>query len=90
MNEAVLVLTGALTLLGVGYFCVDGYRNRSKRLSHFEAITDVTGLEFSDISLQKEPGIAHHAVPTVGEVSHTIENGVGHCVEAIAHTLSHH
>lgn len=83
MNDAIFVLTGALTILGVGYFCVDWYRNRSKRLSHFEGIADLTGLEFSDSSLQKENDVAHHAV-------YTIENGVGHCVEAIAHTLSHH
>lgn len=90
MNNAIFVLTSALTILGAGYFCVDLYRNRSKRLSHFEAIADVTGLEFSDVSLQKETEMAHHAVHAVGEVSHTIENGVGHCLEVIAHTLSHH
>jgi hypothetical protein len=89
MNDAILVLTGALTILGVGYFCVDWSRNRSKRLSHFEAIADVTGLQLGDSSLQKENEIAQHAV-------HTLGDGVGHCVEAdsgcaaIAHTLSHH
>jgi hypothetical protein len=79
MNIAVFVLTGAVTGLGIGYFCVDLYRNRNKRLSHFEAIADMTGVEFSP-----------NVVPAVGEVSHNIGDGLGECVEAIAHTLSHH
>jgi hypothetical protein len=79
MNIAVFVLTGAVTGLGIGYFCVDLYRNRNKRLSHFEAIADMTGVEFS-------PNVVHAA----DEVSHNIGDGLGECVEAIAHTLSHH
>jgi hypothetical protein len=76
MNIAVFFLTGAVTALGVGYFCVDLYRNQ--RLSHFEPIADITGVEFS-------PNVVH----VVGEASHNIGDGLGECVEAIAHTLSH-
>jgi hypothetical protein len=79
MNIAVFVLTGAVTALGVGYFCVDLYRNRNQRLSHFEPIADITGVEFS-------PNVVH----AEGELSHNIGDGLGECVEAIAHTLSHH
>lgn len=90
MNIAVFVLTGAVTALGVGYFCVDLYHNRSKRLSHFEPIADVTGFEYIPNDLPIENGIAHHAVNGLGEASHNIGDGLGECGEAIAHILSHH
>lgn len=90
MPNTLFVLTTAFTLFGIGFFCVDWYRNRSKRLSHFEAISDVTGLELSDGMLQKENEITHHAVHAASERIHTIGEGVGHHIETIAHTLSHH
>jgi hypothetical protein len=79
MNIAVFVLTGAVTALGIGYFCVDLYRNRNNRLSRFEPIADITGVECSP-----------NAIHGVEDASHSIGDGVGRCVEAIAHTLSHH
>jgi hypothetical protein len=90
MNVVVFACTGLITVLGVGYFCVDLYRNRSKRLSRFEAIADVTGLECSPNALQVENEIAHNAAHWVAEASHTVGESLGNCVEAIAHTLSHH
>jgi hypothetical protein len=82
MNAVIVACTSVITVLGVGYFCVDLYRNRSKRLSHFEAIADVTGLECSPDAIQVEHEVA--------EASHTVGESLGNCVEAIAHTLSHH
>jgi hypothetical protein len=79
MNIAVFVLTGAVTALGVAYFCVDLYHNRNKHRSHFEPIADITGVECSP-----------NAMHGVEDASHSIGDGVGHCIEAIAHTLSHH
>jgi hypothetical protein len=90
MNAAIFCAMGIVTILGVGYFCVDLYRNRNKRLSHFEAIADVTGLDSSPADLNVENEIAHHTVYAVGEASHNIGESLGNCVEAIAHTLSHH
>jgi hypothetical protein len=89
MNVAVLVCTGIVTIFGVGYFCIDLYRNRSKRLSHFEAIADVTGLDSSPADLNIENEIAHHTAHAVGEASHNVGESLGNCVEAIAYTLSH-
>lgn len=82
MNAVIVACTSVITVLGVGYFCVDLYRNRSKRLSHFEAIADVTGLECSPNAIQVEHEVA--------EASHTVGESLWNCVEAIAHTLSHH
>jgi hypothetical protein len=90
MNVVILACTSVITVLGVGYFCVDLYRNRSKRLSHFEAIADVTGLECSPDAFQVENEIARNTVHGVAETSHTVGESLGNCVEAIAHTLSHH
>jgi hypothetical protein len=82
MNVVIPACTSVITVLGVGYFCVDLYRNRSKRLSHFEAIADVTGLECSPNAIQVEHEVA--------EAGHTVAESLGNCVEAIAHTISHH
>jgi maleate cis-trans isomerase len=90
MNVVVFACTSAITVLGVGYFCVDLYRNRNKRLSHFEAIADVTGLESSPAALNIENEIAHQTAHGVAEASHNVGESLGNCVEAIAHTLSHH
>jgi hypothetical protein len=90
MNIAIFAFTGVLTVFGIGYFCVDLYRNRNRRLSNFEEIADFTGLDFCGSNLQTENEIVHHAAHAVDEASHSLSNGVGHCAEAIAHTLSHH
>ncbi|WP_404783521.1 hypothetical protein [Altericista sp. CCNU0014] len=90
MNVVVFACTSAIAVLGVGYFCVDLYRNRSKRLSHFEAIADATGLESSPAALNVENEIAHHTARGVEEASHTVAESLGNCVEAIAHTIAHH
>ncbi|HEY9877003.1 MAG TPA: hypothetical protein V6D29_01045 [Leptolyngbyaceae cyanobacterium] len=76
------------TVLGVGYFCLDLYRNR-RRL----AMKPTVSLVCYD-SLPCENGDASQAVSqvshAVGDASTCVSSGVGHCVEAIAHTLSHH
>jgi hypothetical protein len=82
MDFPVFFLAGSLTLLGVGYFCFDLYRNRNRRLFHFEdsaALSNI-GVDTSDLT-------------RIADSTHAVEdasNGLGHCVEAIAHTLSHH
>jgi hypothetical protein len=90
MNIAIFALTGVLTVFGIGYLCVDLYRNRKRRLSNFEEIADFTGLDLSGSELQRENETVHHAAQAAGEASHSLSDGVGHYAEAIAHTLSHH
>jgi hypothetical protein len=82
MNVVVFACASAIAVLGVGYFCVDLYRNRSKRRSRFKAIADVTGLECSPNAIQVENEVA--------DAGHAVAESLGNCVEAIAHTISHH
>lgn len=90
MNVVVFACTSIITVLGVGYFCVDLYRNRNRHLSRFEPIADITGLDHCPQGLPAEHEIAHNAAHGVAEGSHSVETVLGKCVEAIAHTLPHH
>jgi hypothetical protein len=87
MNFPIIFCAGSLAVLGIGYFGLDLYRNRNRPLSRFEdsgALSNI-GIDASDLTQA-----AHSASHAVEVTDHGIEQVVGHCVEAIAHTLSHH
>jgi len=89
------LLIGSSTALGVGYFCVDLYRNRRRLAEKPVPETDLTCYELGDIpagnDLQAVGQAVSHASHAVGEVSSECASGsIGHCVEAIAHVISHH
>lgn len=85
---------GSSTALGIGCFCLDLYRNR-RRLSTKPNLTidlvcyDPLPSPDGD-DLQAVGQAVSHVSHAVGDASHCASNGVGHCVEAIAHALSHH
>lgn len=78
----------ASTALGAGYFCLDLYRNR-RRLTTKPTVDlvcyDSLPCENGDVS-QALSHVSHG----IGDASDCVSSGMGHCVEAIAHTLSHH
>lgn len=88
------LLIGSFTALGIGYFCADVYRNR-RRLT--EAPVPKTDLTCYEIDLPDQVdlrGVEHtlsHASHAIGDASgECMSGGVGHCLEAIAHSISHH
>jgi hypothetical protein len=58
-NVETLEFTGIFTIFWVGYFGTDLYRNRIKRLSHFEVIVAVTGLDSSPNVLAIKHEVSH-------------------------------
>ncbi|NEQ24071.1 MAG: hypothetical protein F6K28_34095 [Microcoleus sp. SIO2G3] len=81
------LLIGSSTVLGVGYFCIDLYRNRS-RLS--VKPKPPAGIFCFDTLPSPEDNQVQAVGHAIEEASRCASEGVGHCVEAIAHTLSHH
>jgi len=89
------LLIGSSTALGVGYFCVDLYRNRRKLTEKPSLGADLTCYELGDLPDGKD---LHAVGQLVSHVEHGISEassecasgGIGHCVEAIAHVISHH
>lgn len=87
------LLIGFSTALGIGFFCLDLYRNRRRLLTKSNPSVDLSCLDawaYPDGDDLKVGQAVNHASHAMGEVSHCASNGLGHCVEAIAHTLSHH
>ena len=87
------LLIGSSTALGIGYFCLDLYRNRRRLFTTSNPSVDLPCLDawatLDGDDLQVGQAV-NHASHVVGEASHCASNGLGHCVEAIAHTLPHH
>ncbi|MGG6297277.1 hypothetical protein ACQ4M4_23025 [Leptolyngbya sp. AN02str] len=89
------LLIGSSTALGVGYFCVDLYRNRRRLAEKPVPEVDLTCYELGDIldgkGLQSVGQMVSHAEHGIAEASsECASGGIGHCVEAIAHVISHH
>lgn len=88
------LLVGSSTALGIGYFCVDVYRNRDRLSKKPVPEMDLTCYEVgfldSDDFRAVEQTVSH-AGHAIGEASsECISGSVGHCVETISHVLSHH
>jgi hypothetical protein len=79
----------------MGYCCADLYRNRRRLAEKPVPEADLTGYELGDIPTGKELEAIGQAVSRAGHgvaeaSSECMSGGIGHCVEAIAHSLSHH
>lgn len=89
------LLIGSSTALGISYFCVDLYRNRRRLAEKPVPEVDLTCYEIGDIpdgkDLQAVGHVVSHAAHRIAETSsECASGGIGHCVEAIAHVISHH
>lgn len=89
------LVIGSSTALGIGYFCADFYRNRRRLAEKPVPQADLTCYELGDVPTGKDLEAIGRAVSHAGHgiaeaSSECMSGGVGHCVEAIAHGLSHH
>lgn len=89
------LLIGSLTALGMGYFCVDVYRNRRRLSMKQEPEVDLTCYELGLVpdgdDVQAVGQAVSHGGHAIGEASsECMSGGVGHCLEAIAHVIAHH
>jgi hypothetical protein len=89
------LLIGSSMALGIGYCCVDLYRNRRRLTEKPVPEVDLTCYELGVIpdgdDLQGVGQVIGHAGHRIAEASgDCMTDGVGHCVEAIAHVISHH
>jgi hypothetical protein len=88
------LLIGSSTALGIGYFGADLYRNRRKLAEKPVPKTDLTCYELGDIpngdALQAVGQVVSHAGHGIADASsECTSGGIGHCVEAIGHVISH-
>jgi hypothetical protein len=79
------LLIGTSVVLGVGYFCFDLYRNWNRLSARPNpALDDLASYSSLEVVDSRD-------LQSVGEAaSHCATNGVGHCVDAIIDSLSHH
>lgn len=88
------LLIGSSTALGVGYFCVDLYRNRRRVTEKPAPETDLTCYDIGlpdQVDFRVAEQAISHASHALGEASsECARDGIGHCVEAITHVISHH
>ncbi len=80
------------TALGIGFFCLDLYRNRRRLLIKSNPSVDLSCLDawaYLDGDDLQVGQAVNHASHVVGEASQCASDSIGHCVEVIAHTLSH-
>jgi len=88
------LLIGSSTALGVGYFCADVYRNRRRLSEKPVPETDLTCYEIGlpdQVDFRVAEQTLSHAGHAIGKASsECASGGIGHCVEAIAHGISHH
>ena len=90
------LLVGSSTALGMGYFCVDVYRNRQRLSKKHVPEVDLTGCDVGIVvpdgdDFQAVGQIVSHGGHAIGEASSECAGGgVGHCVEAIAHVIAHY
>jgi hypothetical protein len=81
------LLVSSSIAIGIGYFCVDLYRNRRRLTAdptaavNLSASTIADPLEVKDIQATEQ---------VLGEVVHHAGSGIEQGVEAIARTLEHH
>jgi hypothetical protein len=79
------LLIGFSVTLGVEYFCFDLYRNRKRLSARPNRVSDNLS-SYSSLEV-----LDSHDLQAVGEsASHCATDSVEHCVNAIAHSLSHH
>lgn len=83
---AVPLLIASAIATGIGYFCVDVYRNR-RRLTAASAAS--VNLSTSTVADPLEVKDVQAAEQVLGEASHHISEGIEQSIEAIANTLSH-
>jgi len=90
-----LLLIGTITAIGVGYFCLDLYRNRHRLSQKPYPVLDPStseswpGPECGEVPVV-ESSTSHGVGHGVGEASHCVSHSVGHCIDAVGHTVSHH
>ncbi|MGP1388006.1 MAG: hypothetical protein ACTS2F_31005 [Thainema sp.] len=88
------ILIGSSTVFGMGYFCVDIYRNRRRLSEKAVPEANLTCYELGvpdEIDVHAIGQTLSHAEHAIGEAtSEYMSGGIGHCVEAIAHSLSNH
>jgi hypothetical protein len=101
-NLLFVTIVGSFTALGIGYFCIDLYRNRRQLSSGIDEISGldsaVSGLEFEDLA--KAEHSLEQASHALDKTSHDISEGFWHgfnvleilagIVQTIAQTLRHH
>lgn len=93
MNLSLLLIAGSFAALGIGYFCIDLYRNRRQRSSD-EVMTglgfnsDLSGLDCVDLPAGEQTltQMGHAFEKTSHGIAHGFEQGL----DAIVQTLSHH
>ncbi|HEY9736718.1 MAG TPA: hypothetical protein V6D06_10565 [Trichocoleus sp.] len=81
--HALPLLMGSATLLGVSYFCLDFYRNRT-RLSKKPDV-DMVVYDVLPCDGAESPAV-NHAADGAG---HCIDSGIGACIDALSHTFHH-
>ena len=94
MSPFLPIAVGLPTAVGVGSFCADIYRNRRRLRRKPVPAVDMTGC---DAGIVPDGGDLHaigqtvnHASHGVGEVSgECMSGGLGQCLDAIAHVISH-
>lgn len=89
------LLIGSSTAFGIGYFCVDVYRNRCRLSGKAVPEADLSCYELGaipdDVDFRAFGQTVSHAGHAIKEAtSECMSSGIGHCVETIAHVLSHH
>jgi len=89
------LLISSSTVLGIGYFCADVYRNRRRLAEKPAPEADLTCYELGVIpdgdDLQGVGQAVSHAGHAIGEASsECMSGGIGHCVDTIAHAITHH
>jgi hypothetical protein len=81
------LLVGCSIAIGVGYFCVDLYRNRRRLTAEPTAAVNLSASTLADPVEVKDIQTTEQAL---GEAIHHASSGIEHGVEAIARTLEHH
>ncbi len=88
------LVISASTAIGLGYFGVDLYRNRRRLSEKPVPDVDLTCYEVGMLDRGDIPTVGNavgHVGHSVAEASSECMGGsIGHCVEAIAHAISHH
>lgn len=79
------------TALGLGYCCLDVYRNRHRLSPQQKPTVDLAGCEIIPIPDGDDLHTVGQAVTHISHAAeHCASDGVGKCVEAVAHSLFHH
>ncbi|MEO1126318.1 MAG: hypothetical protein AAFX95_19955 [Cyanobacteria bacterium J06639_16] len=85
------LLIGSSTALGMGYFCVDVYRNRHRLSKQQEPKVDLSCYELGLVPDSSDLQVVGQAGHAIGDASsECMSGGVGHYLEAIGHLIAHH